>query len=142
MSRPTYENSTTLENEQKTREVVEKAWKVKGIKVFKKYGVDDYLMRGEEIHALAEYKTRNLTYETLSRPIILSAHKIMQGRQYARQAGVSFFIIFNLHDGYYFVNLSKVAVKFGVNKTSIRDDPQDIEPVGLILKEHLTKIKE
>ena len=132
MTRPLYETTQDLSNEQEFMQQLESLWGCTSQKIPIKYGVDFCLMMGDVIKGILEIKCRNntrLQYPTY----MLSAHKIITGRNLAQIIGVPFLLAVKWTDSSGYIDLAKTdSAVFKIGGRFDRNDPDDIEPVAHI----------
>ena len=133
MSRPLYETSANLSNEQSVAGLIEKRWNVKLQKLPISYKVDFCAVRGKEVVAWMEIKCRNHPagqYPTL----MLSVLKWQAGIQLHQSTSAPLFLVARFACGtilYAEAILTDVEVEYG-GRTAQTRDSADVEPVVMI----------
>jgi hypothetical protein len=129
-SRPIYEQSSDIANEQRVAEKLSELWNFDSWKRNPpRYPIDISLMRGTRIKAFAEIKCRNVpsgTYNTY----MLSAGKAMSARTLTEVTGLPCFLVVRWTDCLGWIDLETAEPLYvGWGGRSDRDDSQDMEPV-------------
>lgn len=122
--RPRNESAADLERENAAKLVIERAWRVTGVKLSETlYGVDWAFGRGGHLQAWGEFKARKQRYPTL----LLSYAKWSKGMELWRWSGAPFVLFIEWPDGLWYVrNPKPTRIEFGGNS---RGQNGDIEPV-------------
>ena len=129
-SRPTYEKSSDIANEERVAEKLSEMWELDNWQRNPlRYPVDISLMRGNRIKAFAEIKCRNVSSCTYS-TYLLSAGKVMSAHTLTRATGLPCFLVVQWTDCLGWIDLEMTEPLYvGWGGRIDRDDSQDMEPV-------------
>jgi len=128
MSRPTYETKEHKAKQKKVADVIERSWKV-SCKDMSYRDVIDYAMcREDNIVGWVEIKCRNIYYTT-QLEYMISLHKIKEGRAFAKETGLPFFLVVGFQDGIYYYKDEgeEHSLRWGGRFLTQRDK-EDLEP--------------
>jgi len=139
--RQLYESAYDRMNESDVSDILSRVWNCKFVKLPMSYHVDWALMRGNEIVAFAELKTRKVP-STQYPTLILSLNKWIKGLDLAASTKTSFIIIAKWTDGVFYFVAKPDGVTFGHGGRIDRNDSQDMEPVAFIDTKNFIKVKE
>lgn len=131
MSRPLYESSDDLKNEQEVAVLMQSLWDCKFTKMPIKYHLDYVMHRGYKAVGFCEVKTRNYTMESIDGMggYLMSIGKWSSAKQLNDVSGLPFILVVRALDGIYyavFKELHKPPIEVKGRKD--RNDWQDIEP--------------
>lgn len=122
-----YENEQTLANERSVITGVADKWGVSVVKLPRRYSADFALLRGKEIMAWAELKSRANPIHTFS-TYQVSLHKYMALVSISRDTGIPSFLIVDWQDCIGYIQVpTPIGIVFG--GTTKRGDWEDKEPM-------------
>ncbi len=132
MTRPMYENGTTLRHEQESFAILEKAWNCVLYKLPISYGVDAMAERDGRLVGWIEFKARKCNHDTFP-TLVLSVLKVKSGLSLFETTGAPFILAINYFDGLRYCKITREdahswRVAYGGRTKATRDNA-DIEPV-------------
>lgn len=139
MSRPIYEDETSLDHERVIAEALEEKWGVDFWKLPRSYVADFAVLRKGELIGWAELKVRKC--ERKKYPTFMVAlHKALALKRLA-DAGGSVILLVHWSDGLFMLKPDlRQKLKIRIGGRSDRGDPADLEPVVHFLVDHFQAV--
>ena len=132
MNKPIYENKIDFSNEEKLAKFLEAQWKCKMQRQRKFAQFDFVALDGREIKAFIEMRNRNITHNQYPNCFI-SASKLIAARALIDVCDVPCLFVVSWSDRVGYADLSKkYKIEYSQEGWSRRNDPSDVEAIGLI----------
>ena len=130
--KPTYENQADAENERQLALLLENKWKCKMQRQMKYAQFDYVALRGKKIQAFVEMRHRNVPYDQYP-TCFISLTKLLMAQNLKNVCDVPCLFVVQWSDRTGYCNLDmKCEVEFSGEGWNRRNDPSDIEAIGLI----------
>jgi hypothetical protein len=126
--RPLYETQLDLKNEASVADVMASIWKCQMTKLQPRDAFDYAAVRGKDIAAFVEIKTRTNPMNRYP-TYMISMTKIISANAIFMSTGVPSFLAVRWTDCIGWVRLNNANVKLEIGGRTDRSDAQDIEPV-------------